>query len=62
MWAQSLRRVPGVRNGNPDQYSCLENPMAWWVTVYGIAEESDTTLATKQQQFQAITKYLNRSP
>ena len=27
-------------NGNPLQYSCLENPMdrgAWWVTVHGVA-------------------------
>ena len=40
-----LGRSPGVRNGNPFQYSCLENPMdrgAWWVTVHGAAE-SDTT-------------------
>ena len=34
-----------VRNGNPLQYSCLENSMdrgAWWATVHGIAV-SDTT-------------------
>ena len=27
-------------NGNPLQYSCLENPMnggAWWAAVYGVA-------------------------
>ena len=32
-------RSPGVRNGNPFQYSCLENFMdreAWWATVHGI--------------------------
>ena len=31
-------RSPGGRNGNPLQYSCLENPMdrgAWRATVYG---------------------------
>ena len=31
--------------GNPLQYSCLENPMdggAWWATVHGVTE-SDTT-------------------
>ena len=31
-------------NGNPLQYSCLENPMdrgAWWVIVHGVAKESD---------------------
>ena len=31
-------RSPGERNGNPLQYSCLENPMdggAWQTTVHG---------------------------
>ena len=31
-------RSPGKGNGNPLQYSCLENPMdggAWWATVHG---------------------------
>ena len=31
------RRFPGERNGNPLQYSCLENPMgrgAWWASAY----------------------------
>ena len=40
------RRSPGEGNGNPLQYSCLENPMdggAWWVTVHGVAKESDIT-------------------
>ena len=30
----------GEGNGNPVQYSCLENPMdggAWWATVHGVA-------------------------
>ena len=34
-------RSPGERNGNPLQYSCLENPMdggAWWATVHGVAK------------------------
>ena len=37
-------RLPRVGNGNPLQYSCLENPMdrgAW--QVHGLAKESDTT-------------------
>ena len=39
-------RSPGGGNGNPLQCSCLENPMdrgAWWATVHGVANESDTT-------------------
>ena len=34
-------RSPGIGNGNPLQYSCLENSMdrrAWWATVHGAAE------------------------
>ena len=36
-----LGRCPGEGNGNPLQYSCLENPMnggAWSATVHGIAK------------------------
>ena len=36
-----LGRYPGGKNGNPLQYSCLENPMdggAWWATAHGIAK------------------------
>ena len=42
---------PGEGNGNPLQYSCLENPMdggAWWAIVHGVAKSgtrlSDFTL------------------
>ena len=34
-----LGRSPGEGNGNPLQYSCLENPMdggAWWATVHRV--------------------------
>ena len=37
-------RSPRERNGNPLQYSCLENHMdrgVWRATVYGFAKESD---------------------
>ena len=38
-------RTPGVGNGNPLQYSCLENSMdrgAWWAVAHEVAE-SDIT-------------------
>ena len=34
-----LGRSPGEGNGNPFQYSCLENPIdrgGWWVTAHGV--------------------------
>ena len=34
-------RSPREGNGNPLQYSCLENPMdggAWWDTVHGVTK------------------------
>ena len=40
-------RSPGVGNGNPLQYCCLENSMvrgAWQATVYGVAK-SQTRLS-----------------
>ena len=42
-------RSPGEGNGNPLQYSCLENPMdrgAWWATVHGVTRVGHD-LATK---------------
>ena len=47
-------RSPGEGNGNPLQYSCLENPMdgeAWWATFHGVAKSqtlpSDFTFTFK---------------
>ena len=34
-------RSPGEGNGNPLQYSCLENPRdrgAWWAAIYGVTQ------------------------
>ena len=44
-----LGRSPGRGNGNPLQYSCLENPMDR--RTMGL-QESDTNLATKQELIQ----------
>ena len=52
-----LRRFPGDGNGNPPQYSCLENPMdrgAWWVTVREVAK-SQTQLS--DFHFTSLSKY-----
>ena len=52
--AEDMDSIPGSRsfpeggNGNPLQYSCLENPMdrgAWWATVQRTAK-SQTRLST----------------
>ena len=50
-------RSPGEGNGNPLQYSCLENPMdggAWWATVHGI-----TKIRTRLRDF-TFKWYLGR--
>ena len=39
-------RCPGGGNGNPLQYSCLENSMdwvAWWPVVHEVAKKMDMT-------------------
>ena len=46
-WVRLLKsgRYPGEGNGNPLQYSWMENPMdggAQWATIHGVAE-LDTT-------------------
>ena len=43
-----LGRSPGGENGNPFQYSCIENPLdrgAWWATVHGVTESDMTEAA-----------------
>ena len=37
---RKVKHNAGEGNGNPLQYSCLENPMdggAWWAAVHGVA-------------------------
>ena len=39
-------QYPALGNGNPLQYSYLENSMdrgAWWATVHGVTKESAAT-------------------
>ena len=41
MSLRGIRKKGGEGNGNPLQYSCLENPMdggAWWAAVHGVAK------------------------
>ena len=51
--SKRLETASGEGNGNPLQYSCLENPMdegAWWAAVHGVAKSrtrlSDFTLTS----------------
>ena len=44
-------RFPGIGNGAPLQYSCLEKPIdsgAWWTTVHGVAESDMTEWLTHE--------------
>ena len=45
-------RSPGGENGNPRQYSCLENSKdrgARWATVHGVSESDRTDTQVSQQ-------------
>ena len=58
--------MPGEGNGNPLQYSCLENPMgggAWWAAIHGVAQ-SRTRLSdfTFTFHFHALEKEVAPSP
>ena len=53
-----LGTSPGEGNGNPLQYSCLENPVdggAWWATVHGVAKSW-----TRLSDFTFFLFYSNR--
>ena len=60
-----LGRSPGEGNGNPLQYSCLENPMngeALWATVHGVSKSwtqlSDFTFTFKQYLVAVAFSYI----
>ena len=60
--------LPGEGNGNPLQYSCLENPMdggAWLATVHGVAKSrtrlSDfTSLAPRKKSYDQPRQYIKK--
>ena len=60
IWVRSLgwEDSPGEGNGNPLQYSCLENPTDggdWWATIHGVAKSqtrlSDFTSLDGQKEY-----------
>ena len=57
IWVQSRwGRSPGLENGNPLQYSCLENPMdrgAWRAIVHGVTK-SRTELSTCMHAYRSF--------
>ena len=55
----ALGRSPGGGQGNPLQYSCLENPMdrgAWWATVHRVAK-NQTQLKRLSTHARVAQKY-----
>ena len=56
-------RCPGGGNGNPLQYSCLENPMdggAWWAIIHGVGRnEQLSTYSCHAKSIRITTHYLN---
>ena len=64
-WATSLSlSCIGEGNGNPLQWSCLENPRdggAWWAAVYGVAQ-SRTRLKRLSSSSSSSKNYIEISP
>ena len=59
-----LQRFPGEGNGNPPQYSCLENAVdggAWWATIHGVAKSrtrlNDFTFTFKHSMEKAMAPH-----
>ena len=53
-------RSLGEGNGNPLQYSCLENPMdrgAWWAIVHTVRVKCN--LVTEHARMQDVCRYLS---
>ena len=53
----------GEGNGNPLQYSCLENPRdggAWWAAIYGVAQSR--TRLKRLSSSSCATNYLKCDP
>ena len=60
-----LKRSSGEENGNPLQYSCLENLMdggAWWATIHGFAKSQDTTGRLTHADHRNIPFFLTKDP
>ena len=58
-------RPPRIGNGNPLQYTCLENPMdkgVWWATVHGGRKELDTTERLTHTHTHTHTMLYSTSP
>ena len=56
-------RSPAEGNGNPLQYSCLENPMdrgAWWATVCRVAESDMPEQLHIIENYKMVMKYQER--
>ena len=56
-----VRTFKILGNGNPFQYSCLENPMeggAWWATVHGVAKSRTRGATSLQEQSSFLVCFL----
>ena len=54
-----LGRFPGEGNGNPLQYSCLENPVdrgAWQAAVHGIARVRHDLATTSHHHYVSMAQ------
>ena len=64
--------IVGEGNGNPLQYSCLENPRdrgAWWAAIYGVTQSgtrlkrlsSSSSMDIKERKWSVSCLYLMKT-
>ena len=56
--SSDVGRCPGEGNGNPLQYSCLENPMdrgaSWAAVAHRVTKESDVTKGLNNKNSKSV--------
>ena len=62
-WILGSGRSPGAGNGNPSEYSCLENSMdrgAWRATVHGVMNSQTMIETALQKMFEDLPSEMKR--
>ena len=63
-YTTNLGNFCGEGNGNPVQYSCLENPRdgrAWWAAVYGVTQSQTRLKQLSSSSSRELMNYTSKA-